>query len=685
MLRFTKNFILCQESRLIFQKAEKASEVVADSDKKKGKEVIDEAARKAREKAISEGKAKAASPSAKPGQPSDKPLGKPKMPEIPTKITGLRFDLKDAKAPTPPNGTIEQPFQFGDLKMKGKIIFPEKPDNGPDAKTTYVFNYVDDPEKFDHSKFLEKMKDKKANLGNTVIITLRTPEGETKVNQEKVNTMEKIMADVEKYQADLSKDSRYANVKIPRATDVFHMTSYADMEKAKRTNTMLANYVEKLKESDSRWLKHPTILDTSTPETLATSLDTALAPPAQPEPKPGQNPGDVPIATGGGGTAPKYGGGGGMSGGGSGGSGGNSGGGGGQPSESASGDSSGASNASASPGQSPAENKESGPGVNKLLVIGDSLMVGVKNKLRANLVEKSEDTVKGGRQLSEMLSRLKNWDKTGKLEAFRNETMVIDGGTNDLGRLKIPGTKGDYTKEAIFGFMKDVWQIAKKYNIKVYQCALPPFGGTSYSSLNNNYEEREAARKWINAQMRKAKEDGDGPAGIIELDLPKSKGGLASEPTNPEDLYPNRLAAEYRAGDGIHFTGAGNDGMAAAIQKAIGEPASSAAKESAAPNASLKAANSDVAPGKVEGFKVTPSDRQAADDYLAEVNATANPSIHIGESKPVPGSPDKILKVAWHSNHSGQWGTPAMKILPGRHVGVQVEPNRDAQKKSLNS
>lgn len=565
MHKFIIKLALFRENRLIF-KAEKPSEVISVVDQKKGKEVLDEAAKKAREKAISEGKAKAVSPSAKPGQPSEKPVDKPKMPEIPTKIAGLRFDLKDAKAPTPPNGTIEQPFQFGDLKIKGKIIFPDKPDTGPNAKTTYIFNYVDDPNKFDHAKFLEKLKDKKADLGNTVIITLRTPEGETKINKETVNTMEKLMADLEKYQADLSKDPRFANIKIPRATDVFHMTNYDEQEKAKKTNGMLAKYVEKLNDSDNRWLKHPTLLDTSTPDTFASSLDAALTPPAQPEPQQDPNPQDVPVYGGGGGKAPKYGGGGASTGGG--GNGGGGGGGGNQPAETPTGDSSVASDLSSS-SESPAENKERGPGVNKLLVMGDSLMVGAKDKLRANFVEKSEETVKGGRQLSEMLSRLKKWDAAGKLEAFRNETMVVDGGLNDFGRLKTSNGNGDFTQESILGNMQEVWQIAKKYNIKVYQCTLPPFGGTTYKSLNTDFPEREKARIWINEQICKMKGSPEGPGDIVELDLPKSQGGMA------DDNDTSRIAAEYRFKDGIHYTAQGYENMASAIQKAIGEPQNS--------------------------------------------------------------------------------------------------------------
>lgn len=268
MTRFTTKSNVFKESRLIFEigkssEVKSSTESAPRSTEKTKKSFIEQ-----REETKEESKAKLA-------------LIKAKLPESAVKISGLKFDLKDAKAPVPANGTIEQPFQFGDLNIKGKIIIPEKTD--PTAKTTYVFNYVDDPNKFDHAKFLEKLKDKKAELGNTVVITLKTPEGETKVSKEKVNTMEKLMSDVEKYQADLSKNPRFTGVKLPKASDILHMASYSDIEKTKQTQEVLKKYVSKLTESDHRWDIHTQLLDSTSPETLEASLEKVLATPIKPK------------------------------------------------------------------------------------------------------------------------------------------------------------------------------------------------------------------------------------------------------------------------------------------------------------------------------------------------------------------------------------------------------------------
>lgn len=77
--------------------------------------------------------------------------------------------------------------------------------------------------------------------------------------------------------------------------------------------------------------------------------------------------------------------------------------------------------APAQPG-SPTESKEGSPeGVNKLLIVGDSLMTGVENKIRANKVERY---AKVGKTLSTMLAEIRNFDKSGLLENYRNESLL---------------------------------------------------------------------------------------------------------------------------------------------------------------------------------------------------------------------------------------------------------------------
>jgi hypothetical protein len=58
------------------------------------------------------------------------------------------------------------------------------------------------------------------------------------------------------------------------------------------------------------------------------------------------------------------------------------------------------------------------------------------------------------------------------------------------------------------------------------------------------------------------------------------------------------------------------------------------------------------------------ADRKAADAYLA-----TNPPM--GSTVLLPSG--NILRVAWHQNHEGQWGTASYKPTLGQHKGVQVE------------
>lgn len=293
---FLKNSYFA-ESRLLFKGAEKVP-AVSEEDKKKVESVAKGATDKAREKAKSAAVEKGKSEAVAVAKSSPKkPTENFTLPEIPAKLTGLKIDSKEAKI-NKTNGTIEQPFKFGDLDLKGKIIMPEKPEAG--KPVTYLFNYVDDPEKFNNGKFIEELKKRKEQLGNTVIITLKTPEGETRVDQKKVNTMSALMGDIERFQADLNKDPQYGGLKLPRAEKILHMTSEGESEKVK---ALLAKYAEAAAKNDPRAFQIKQIINND-PDNFAANLDQALNPPALPDqaaPQPGQ-PQQGPAPTGGGGS-----------------------------------------------------------------------------------------------------------------------------------------------------------------------------------------------------------------------------------------------------------------------------------------------------------------------------------------------------------------------------------------------
>lgn len=674
-------FYIFKSSRLVFKGAEKPAPALSDADRKKaeeiGKESVDKARNKAKSSAIEKGKSEALAVSGKaPGGPE-----KPALPEIPNKISGLKVDSKEAKI-NKDQGTIEQPFKFGDFNIKGKIIMPEKAE--PGGKTTYLFNYVDDPEKFDHGKFVDELKKRKQELGNTVIITLKTPEGETRINREKVNTMERLVGDLERFQADLNKDPKYAGLQLPRTDKILHMTNKGELEKVK---FLLGKYTEAVSKKDPRVPPAQKLVDS---DNFVASLEGVIAPI---EANPVASNSDVPNAPGG----AKGHGGGGMP----------SGSGGGMPS-SAGGNPGGTGDGqSASPGESasPAatsesptlsESKETSGQLDKLLVLGDSLMVGGERGLRANdflktqsskpldIVKEAQDLSKdldqravGGWACNQMLSLIQKMEKGGRMERYRNQTLVMDGGVNDLA--------GGQTPDQIIGNMQKIWAIARKFNMRVFCCTLTPFKGASgwKDSLKIDYEKKEGYRQQINEQLAKLAGTSEGPDKLIELHKTFSQGGLADD-NDPSALHPG-----YAAGDKLHLTGAGNTQMTKAIQDVIGLPRDPNAATDApkAPLAGPKpgATGPEVQAAQPAGkVKVTVEDRMAADAYLAEVLKRPNPSAAIGETKLLPGG-EKLLKVAWHQNHDGQWGTPSLKLKEGYHVGVQVEPVPGAQKKSQKS
>lgn len=495
-----------------------------------------------------------------------------KPPDIPNKPSGIKFEHKDGKI-NPNTGLFEQPFQFGDFNLPGKIILPSHPEAG--KPTTYLFNYVADPAKFDQGKFLKELEKRKAQLGNTVIITLKTPEGETQIDKHKVNTMEKLVADLEKFHADLAKNDLTKDIKLPPATKILHMTNNDNLVKV---STLLSKYSNAVANKDPRILATPKILRNE-PENFVESLDQALTPPsapaapATPEPAAPQSTpsGSAPRAAGGGGSR--------SSGGGS------------NPSGNPSGSAASSSPAAAAPTETPSatasptttpaepsavpttpESKEAtSENLNKLLVLGDSLMTGAQPHLKANSIEKKAVESK---TLLSILNEVKAMDASKALENFRNESLVMNGGINDIAAGR--------SAEQILGDLKEIWKIAKKYDIKVFVCTIIPFKGAkgANSSLEKGFLEKEAIRNSVNDQIIALTGTSEGPYKIIPLHKKISEGGLADD-TDPSALYSGNPPVNDKqdkpipgiaSGDKLHLNPEGYTRMAKAIQDEIGQP-----------------------------------------------------------------------------------------------------------------
>lgn len=494
---------------------------------------------------------------------------KASLPAIPDQIKGLKAKNKPVKK----GDSLEQDFQFGDLKIPGKIVMPSNPEK--DKKTTILFNYVDDPAKFDHGKFMKELKDSKMDLGNTMIVTIKTPEGKTRVGKEQVDTMATLVGDIERFQTDLGKNPAYKEYKdmnLTRAENILHITSQGE---ATKVRALLKKYKEKAAETDYRAARIGEDVDISVKglegrlkaieEEEKKAEEEKAEADSQEEPTP---------VTGGGGMA--MGGGGGMSGGGGGMGGGSV----------EVGTSVETSSGSSEVGETTSTGVEvtPGEGVHNLLVVGDSLLNHSGKLLKAG--EKiSLEAQKGGTSTVQTAKKLEQMDADGKLEEFRNEKMVLHSGVNDIAnycRLYVEAGAKDsieeYKKKSFDKIMKSyeqIWQTAGKYQIAVYQNTILPFRNTSWEWLNTEKltpprkdiaDANEEIRKRINEELIARAGKPNGPYKIIALHKTVDEGGLA------DNNDPSIIHKEYAQGDNLHLKGDGIKKMAEIMQTALGNP-----------------------------------------------------------------------------------------------------------------
>lgn len=571
-------------ARMVYNGVAKGSEAPGgSSDTEKDASVLGEVVDRAtqnvtnpeREAAVEEGKqrAKANAPTATPAASTAPAAASEvkKLPAIPAKMKGLKpaGELKEDKE----KGTVEQEFRFGDHNIQGKITMPAKPEEG--KKTTVVFNYVATfpPTSDEEKKFLDGLKNAKVDLGNTVVVTVRTPEGETTVDRQKVNTMSALMGDLERFQEDLKKNPKAGNLNLARADTVLHLARSGEREKV---SELLKKYHQAAADGDQRLASAAMIID-SDPANLASSLEQAVAKLEEPakttevtDATAADSTADSSTSSGGGGS---YGGGGsGSPYAGGGGGGGGYGGGEGSSGEGGAGEgSTDTPSNTETPDQdinTPPEAREmTTEGVGHLLVLGDSLMVGAKDAgLNVKRTPKSLSNIASGKPISVMRKHLETLDQKGTELPKLNMpncrgTILVNGGANDLA--------GNAEAGEILGHMKAMAEIARKNNLKIYFCALAPFGDTTNQYLSKNYEEKNNRRVEINKELYAMAAEGEykNIVGVIPLDKKMSEGGLASK--EDENKLDQDVAGKN--GDNLHLIGNGYKIMVEAINKQLGE------------------------------------------------------------------------------------------------------------------
>ncbi len=190
----------------------------------------------------------------------------------------------------------------------------------------------------------------------------------------------------------------------------------------------------------------------------------------------------------------------------------------------------------------PVERKESGEYIIKgsTLFLGDSNSVAAFSRATINVEGNIHTIAKGSMDADWVLSQLEEFEKTGELKNFKN--MVVTAGVNGIGRGPV----------AIFNTLKKIWEIGKKYGIKVYAGTLAPFKG--WGNFGTGYERYNEIRKEVNRMIRESQEKEGIPTAIIPYDE------LCADPSDPDKLAP-----EYDSGDHLHIKKAANAKLVASV------------------------------------------------------------------------------------------------------------------------
>jgi hypothetical protein len=158
--------------------------------------------------------------------------------EIKAKFQGMKLTSDELK--TRPDGQLEQDFTFGDKNLQGKLILPK--DSDPSKPTNYLFTFSDNPDQADLTALQKSLEKNQEKLGNTIIVQLKMPDGESvEVNGKKANLIKSMVEDLQHYQnlPELSK--------LQKANTVFALSN---PEKAEQINQMLEEYTQENPNND---------------------------------------------------------------------------------------------------------------------------------------------------------------------------------------------------------------------------------------------------------------------------------------------------------------------------------------------------------------------------------------------------------------------------------------------------
>lgn len=258
------------------------------------------------------------------------------------------------------------------------------------------------------------------------------------------------------------------------------------------------------------------------------------------------------------------------------------------------------------PKPAPSERKEAGEYIirGNTLFLGDSNSVGAFNRANINVDGNIHSIAKGSMDADWVLTQLKDFENTGELKNFKN--MVVTVGVNGIG-------KG---AGAIFNTLKQIWEIGKKYNIKVFAGTLAPFKG--WSNFGASYEKYNGIRKEVNRMIRESQAKDGIPDGIIPYDE------LAADPNDPDQLGPG-----YDGGDHLHIPKLANAKLVASI---LGEPVKKEGAES--PEAPVEAKEGS---GDLTDFEQSPYFNEKIKTYNFPEGDPDPLRVHIN----VPGNYDK--------------------------------------------
>lgn len=194
----------------------------------------------------------------------------------------------------------------------------------------------------------------------------------------------------------------------------------------------------------------------------------------------------------------------------------------------------------------PTETKEGGEYIihGSTLFVGDSNTVGAFNRANINVDGEIDTVAEVGINAANLLKKMREYEATGKLDSMKN--MVVTVGVNGIGA----------GADSIFAAIKEIWNIGKKHNIKVFAGTLAPFKG--WENFGGSFEKYNEIRKEINRRIRASQASEGIPDAIIPYDE------LVADPNDPDKLAEKYEFSKTKP-DHLHFNKAENAKIVASI------------------------------------------------------------------------------------------------------------------------